>query len=89
MQSESIKSAKMGLQSLLLQLLDSTHVRKLQPTIEWQIILGRASPVLSDPFSVLINFLSHTDYPAKYTAIKKRREMPVKQQFEHKCYPTG
>lgn len=41
-----------------------------QPTVEWQIILRWAPPVFSDPFSVLIHFLSHPDYSSKYAVIK-------------------
>lgn len=38
----------------------------LELTVEWQIILGRAPPILSDPFPVFIHFLSHPNYSAKY-----------------------
>lgn len=48
------------------------HVRKPEHTVEW------ASPFFSDPFSVVVHFLSHTDDPAKYAVIGHKREIHSK-----------
>ncbi len=49
-------------------------------TVQWQIILRRAPPILSNPFPVFINFLRYSDYSAKYAVMGCRRR--------HTCY-TG
>lgn len=65
------------------------NYKKPEHTVERQIVLGGAPPVLANPFSVLVHFLCYSDYSTKYAVMGHRRwdnsYTVFIQQSESKC----
>lgn len=63
-----VKLVETGLQEMFYKFKRS--LKSFERTVECQLVLRLAPPVFSDPFPVLVHFLSHPDYSAQYAAMR-------------------